>query len=124
MGRDDDRERTRSRLDALTRTNVTAEAKAGPPGGEPREPEIDVETDIAGDPHDGLASNDWSEIGAPSADSQPSWLDASPSERVPSWVPERMHGARLGLSRGGIAALLLVGLIAATGAGVFALRER
>ncbi|WP_068269222.1 ComEA family DNA-binding protein [Aldersonia kunmingensis] len=109
MGRDDDRERTRSRLGALTRTNVIAEAD--PLDGE-------READATGD------VRSWPEGDVSSADSPPSWLAGAPPDRDARWVPERLRGARLGLSRGGLAALLLVGLVAATGAGLFALRER
>lgn len=109
MGRDEDRDRTRSRLGALTRTHVTVEA--GPPDGEP-------EADAHDDAHD------WPERDDSSADATPSWLDAASPDREAKWVPERLRGARIGLNRGGVAALLLVGLVAAAGAGVFALRER
>jgi competence protein ComEA len=109
MGRDDDRERTRSRLGSLTRANVTAEAD--PLDGEP-------ETGSTGD------ARNRTEVHVTSADSPPSWLDGAPPDRAARWVPERLRGARLGLRRGGVAALLLVGLVAATGAGLVALRDR
>ncbi|MBD0324612.1 MAG: helix-hairpin-helix domain-containing protein, partial [Aldersonia sp.] len=97
MARDDDRDRTRSRLGALTRPVERSHGEVG--------------------------SGDLTDNEGFTGDDSPDWL-SEPTTVRPSRVPERWRGARINPGRRGAATLLLVGLIAAVAAGVFAIRAR
>ncbi|MCX5042761.1 ComEA family DNA-binding protein [Aldersonia sp. NBC_00410] len=121
MAREDDRERTRSRLGALARA-YEPPSDDDPDRARPRDGDVH---DHEYEPDAGLAAMaGGSDDSSAGADAPPSWLVELPPGPARRLIPASLSGARIGLSRGGIAALLLVGLFAAAGAGVFAVRER